>query len=168
MPTIPTTKKICPVDTGISSLFEPSAGAELVDQVFQNCHPDGIARMEAHRLRRFQPLFIQVGMVLCIVVYNVVTAIFDQDVGMVIPQIAVLGVDGKVHHVLCPADVEVGMGHMDVLICILLHKIQLAFRSRTASHNGRADIAIVLAAGQDYRAATGRLLRHMLRGCGCG
>ena len=79
--------------------------------------------MELRRLGRLQPLLIQVGMVLRVVIHNIVAAVLDQDIGMVVAQIAVLGVHRVVHYVLCTANVEIGMSDMDILVRRLLYQI---------------------------------------------
>lgn len=89
--------------------------------------------MELRRLGRLQPLLVQVGVVLRIVIHNIVVAILDQDVGMVVAQIAVLGVHRVVHYVLCTANVEIGMGDMDILVRRLLYQIQLSDPAGAAS-----------------------------------
>ena len=65
MPTIPTTKKICPVDAGIPSLFEPSAGAELVDQKIGHLHIKTIIRWIL-LLQIFQNLFSFTVLIQCL------------------------------------------------------------------------------------------------------
>ena len=65
MPTIPTTQKICPVDAGIPSLFEPSAGAELVDQKIGHLHIKTIIRWIL-LLQIFQNLFSFTVLIQCL------------------------------------------------------------------------------------------------------
>ena len=79
--------------------------------------------MEQCRLGGIQALFVQIGVVLRIVIHNVIVAVFQQDIGVVVSEVVVPCLDGIVHDVHRTTDVEVRVGHMDVLVRILLHEI---------------------------------------------
>ena len=80
--------------------------------------------MEQCRLGRLQPPLIQICVILRIIINDIIISAIQQNIGMVISQIVVSCLHCIIHDIFRTSDMEIRMGHMDVLIRILLDKVQ--------------------------------------------
>ena len=84
---------------------------------------------------------------------DIIISAIQQNIGMVIFQIVVSCLHCIIHDIFRTSDMEIRMGHMDVLIRILLDKVQLSGACRAAPHDHRFGGPAVLAARQQHRPA---------------